>query len=110
MRGWALWDGPAFQHTIHLEPQIVVEPAGAVLLNDKTRPYRRAAAAKRLWGALRVALYAVQVQLGGRFHLVERYRMVYYGFKSSGSRSLAEFKVQSSMFNVQSPRARLNPS
>src|SRR5262249_3216608 len=68
----------------------------------------RAGGSEWLRRALRVALTPVQVEFGRRFHLVERYRMVYYGFKSPG---LKPGRVQSS--NVQGSKSkglRPNPS
>ncbi len=46
-RAWGPGDGPTHQHTAHLEPEVVVQPAGAVALHDEPadRSVRRRRAA-----------------------------------------------------------------
>ena len=63
----ALRDGPALQHPVHLEAQIVVEAPGRVLLDDEQPPPHGAPPAEGLRRPLRVALLPVRVELRRAF-------------------------------------------
>ena len=54
--------GPAREHTAELEPEVVVEPAGRVLVHDEQVARRGAAPAEGLGRPLRVTLFAVCVE------------------------------------------------
>ena len=63
---------PALQHAVHLEAQVVVQPAGGVLLDDEEAPVldagragRPRPRAERLGRALGIALLSVVVEGGG---------------------------------------------
>ena len=59
----ALRDGPALEHPVHLQTEVVVEPPGGMLLDDEEAPRPRPPAPEGLRGAVRVALPPVGVQL-----------------------------------------------
>ena len=66
IEGQALRDRPAHEDTLDLEPEVVVEPAGAVALHDEPRPAgrrrERVVPTRRLGRAIEVTLVPVPTQ------------------------------------------------
>jgi hypothetical protein len=70
LRRHALRNGPAGQHAVALEPEVVVEAPGVMALDDEDRlllPRGALALGERLRGRVRVALGAVFLELLHRF-------------------------------------------
>ena len=63
---WALGHRPAHEHTVDLEPQIVVEPPRRVLVDDEQVAGRRPPVAERLGRPRGVALVPVLVEAAAR--------------------------------------------
>ena len=59
----AAGNGPAGQHAVDLEPEVVVQPAGAVALDDEAPSPALGRGTRRLGGHVEVALRAVLPQL-----------------------------------------------
>ena len=60
--GRPLGDGPALQHAVQLEPEVVVEVAGVVLLDDEARAPRLGNLTLRLRALLEVPLLLILLQ------------------------------------------------
>jgi hypothetical protein len=58
-----LGHGPALQHAVDLEPQIVVEPPRRVLVDDEPAPAGRAGFAEGLGGRGWIALAPILLQI-----------------------------------------------
>src|SRR5439155_18497892 len=63
-----LRDGPGGEGAVPLQPEVVVEPAGVVPLDDEDRPGAAAPAAEGLRGLAGISLTTVGVELGHLFH------------------------------------------